>query len=87
MSLSALASLYTYKLKHQKMLEVFSPLLEQDLSKIATDRDAFYFIKMYGTHYVESAKMGARFQENIYFSEETSSDEIKQVVANASKNS
>jgi len=70
MTTSAIASLYTFALRQGTEQTFLSEDFTKDLQKIRNNQQAFEFIRIYGSHYLKRAKMGARFQENIYFSEE-----------------
>ena len=70
MSTSAIATLYTFALREGEEQEFLAENFKADLASVVDQKSAFKFIKLYGSHYLSRAKMGARFQENIYFSEE-----------------
>jgi hypothetical protein len=65
----------------------FSKQFIELADKVKDEKTAFEFVKMFGSHYVSRAKMGARFEENYYFSEEASSSEITKARSKASEDS
>lgn len=73
MSVSAIATLYTFALKKGKEQSFLSKDFEDDLKKLKGWDTYVEFIATYGTHYLTKAKMGSRFQENIYFSSSATS--------------
>lgn len=76
MSTSAIATLYTFALKSGTEQSYLSEDFKSDLQSVTDEASAFQFIKTYGSHYLKKAKMGARFQENIYFSEDATESEM-----------
>lgn len=49
-------------------------------------KTALEFIKLYGTHFLTEAKMGARFQENIYLDSKLTETEKEDVRSKANSN-
>jgi len=60
---------------------------EDDIKALTNWNSYVELIGTYGTHYLKTAKMGARFQENIYFSSEATSEEISSAKSKANSNS
>lgn len=52
---------------------------------MSSHKSAFEFIRIYGSHYLKRAKMGARYQENIFFS--SSATETEMAAAKSAANS
>ena len=78
MTVSAIATLYTFASKEGTEKTFLSEDFKADLAKVNSNETAFKFIRIYGSHYLKRAKMGARYQENIYFSETASSEEMSE---------
>lgn len=76
---SAIATLYSYALSKGQMKHFFSQDFQADLSILKDLPSAMRFIRLYGTHFIKRADMGARYQENIYISSETTEREKKQI--------
>jgi len=53
--------------------------------KITDSKSAFEFIKKFGTHYVQSAKMGARHEKFTIFTSDISSEDMKSIKETAKK--
>lgn len=87
MQTSALASLYTFALRKGQEKEFLSEDFKADLEGINNWPTTYEFLSLYGTHYLKKAKMGARYQENIYFSEKASEEEIQSSSNEANSNS
>lgn len=85
MSTSAIATLYTFAIKEGSEKSFLSKDFEDDIKKLYAWDSYVKFVSTYGTHYLRTAKMGARFQENVYFSSESTSEEI--AVARSEANS
>ena len=86
MTTSAIATLYTFALRQGTEQSFLSDDFTKDLHNIRDNRQAFEFIRVYGSHYLNRAKMGARFQENIYFSEEATAQEMSSAKEQANSN-
>lgn len=87
MQTSALATLYTFALRKGEETKYLSEDFKADLAKVNSYESAYDFFSLYGTHYLAKAKMGARFQENIYFSEKATEVDMQSTMNEANSNS
>ena len=87
MQTSAIATLYTFAVKEGEEEKYLSEDFKKDLTTVKDWASAHKFVSTYGTHYMRKAKMGARFQENIYFTETASSDDVASAKSSANANS
>lgn len=84
---SAIATLYTYALREGKEYEFLNEEFKNDIKKVRSKKEVYWFFSLYGTHYLKRAKMGARFQENIYLSNLATESEVKDIRNEANKDS
>lgn len=71
---SAIASLFTYAMQPEAAQASLSDDFKKAVNKLTGEAGAFAFVQKYGTHYIEKAKMGARFEQNMYFSIEATEE-------------
>lgn len=76
MQTNAIASLYTFALRKGHEQDYLSDAFREGLEGITSWHETYEFIQTYGSHYIAKARMGARFQENIYFDENASETEM-----------
>ena len=62
----ATASLFQFAINHQEV-ELSSDVVSS-LAALQTDEDVFNYIKWYGTHLIQQAEMGARYEKQTYSS-------------------
>lgn len=86
MQTSAIATLYNFSIREGEEEKYFSKEFQKDLLKVKDLTSAHKFASTYGTHYLKKAKMGARFQENIYFPLLATSSEISKAQSSANTN-
>lgn len=86
MSISAVATLYSYALREGEEPTFLSQEFKEGLAEVKDVPSAVKFIGFFGTHYLKKAEMGARFQENIYFEESATEQERKEAWEQANGN-
>lgn len=84
---SAIATLYTFAIREGEEASYLSADFRADLEKVQSMAATHKFLATYGTHFMKKAKMGARYQENIYFDESASAEEIASTVSETNANS
>ena len=65
----ATASLFQFAINHDEV-ELSDKVIEE-LASLQTDEDVYNYIKWYGTHFIQQAEMGARYEKQTYSSSST----------------
>lgn len=76
MVISAEAKLYSYELSSGKIGDFLSEEFKKALEEVKDKKSAIKLISLFGTHYLTQADMGARYQENVFFTSEATSQEV-----------